>query len=142
MCVFYAGHFKHQVVRLVVAHGNKKSRWEKKDSEYSDAFENEPLNSCRSLGYARSNKSISVFNYLCKPMELYIYVRKKHPFTSYPAAKHLNTTNLRLQTTEVICVTDIREKPVDFYDTARASTFAPAIILRIRALLQKFLFNL
>ena len=76
MCVFYAGHFKRQVVRLVVAHGNKKSRWEKKEPEYSDAFENEPLNSCRSLGYARSNKSISIFNGLCKPMELYIYVRK------------------------------------------------------------------
>ena len=46
------------------------------------------LNSCSSLEYARSNEAIIYFNDLCKPIELYIYVRKKHTFTSYPAAKH------------------------------------------------------
>ena len=29
---------------------------------------------------------------------MYIYARKKHPFASYPAAKHPKTTNLLLQT--------------------------------------------
>ena len=38
------------------------------------------------------------FNELCKPIEIYIYARKKHPITSYPTAKHPKTTNLRLQT--------------------------------------------
>ena len=28
----------------------------------------------------------------------YIYARNKHPFASYPAAKHPNASNLRLQT--------------------------------------------
>ena len=46
------------------------------------------LSSCHSLGYARGNKSIIFFNDLCKPIEIYIYARKKHPFTSYPAGKH------------------------------------------------------
>ena len=55
-------------------------------------------NSCRSLDYARGNESIIYFTDLCKPIETYIYARKKHPFTSYPAAKHPNTANLQLQT--------------------------------------------
>ena len=46
------------------------------------------LYSCRSLGYAGGNKSIIFFNNLCKLIEIYIYVRTKHPFTSYPAEKH------------------------------------------------------
>ena len=46
------------------------------------------LNSFRSLEYARDNKSITFFYDLCKPIEMYIYARKKHPFNSYPAAKH------------------------------------------------------
>ena len=60
-------------------------------------FRTEPLtlNSCRSLDYARGNESIIYFTELCKPIETYIYARKKHPFASYPAAKH---PNLRLQT--------------------------------------------
>ena len=54
---------------------------------------------------------------------MYIYSRKKHPFTSYPAAKHEKSSKL--------VVTDIQEKPVDFFnDTARASTLASAIILQ------------
>ena len=49
---------------------------------------------------------------------------KKHPFTSYPAAKHPKQNKL--------AVTDIRDKSVDcVHDTARALTLAPAIILLI-----------
>ena len=46
--------------------------------------------------------------------------QKKPQFTSYPESK-LNK----------LPVTDVREKPVVFFnDTARASTLAPAIILQ------------
>ena len=45
------------------------------------------LNSCRSLDYARGNWSIIYFNDLCKPIEIYIYARKKHPVTCCPTAK-------------------------------------------------------
>ena len=55
-------------------------------------------NSFRSFDYARGNESIVYFTDLCKPIETYIYARKKHPFASYPAAKHPNAANLRLQT--------------------------------------------
>ena len=52
-----------------------------------------------------------------------IYARKKHPFTSYPAAKRPKQNKL--------AVPNIREKPVDFFkDTMRVSTLAPAIILQ------------
>ena len=54
---------------------------------------------------------------------MYIYARKKHLYTSDPAAKPLKTTNLQLQTCD--------KKTLDFFtDTARAPTLAPALILR------------
>ena len=87
-------------------------------------FPTEPvtLNSCRSLDYARGNESIIYFTYLWNPIETYVYARKKHPFASYPAAKHPNASDLRLQTYE--------KKPVDFFiNTSRAST--SAIIVKI-----------
>ena len=40
------------------------------------------LNPRHSLDYAL------YFNDLCTPIEIYIYARKKYPFTSSPAAKH------------------------------------------------------
>ena len=53
-----------------------------------------------------------------------IYARKKHPFTSYPAAKHTKHSKF--------AITDMRRKPVDFsYCTARVSTLVPLIILLI-----------
>ena len=79
--------------------------------------------SCRSLGYACGNKSIILFNILCKPIEIYIYDRKEHPFTGYSAAKYPKHNKL--------AVTDIREKLVEFYnDTVWASTLALARILQ------------
>ena len=63
-------------------------------------FQSEALtsNSCRSLDYVRGNESIVYFNDLRKLIETHIYVRKKYPFARYPAAKHPNAANLRLQT--------------------------------------------
>ena len=55
------------------------------------------LNFYRSLDYARSDESIIYFTDLCKPLETYIYAKKKHPFTSYPAAKHPNAANFLVQ---------------------------------------------
>ena len=63
----------------------------------------------------------------------YIYGRKKHPFAIYPAAKHPNAANLRLQTYD--------KKRVDFFNnTARASTLTLPIIFKIQVPLQKFPF--
>ena len=54
-------------------------------------------------------------------------VRKRHPFTSYPAAKHPKRRKL--------AITDMREKPVEFF-------WSPAIIVATQVPLQKFLFLL
>ena len=53
-------------------------------------FQSKPLtfSFCHSLDYARGNESVLYFTDICKPIETYIYARKKHPFASYPAAKH------------------------------------------------------
>ena len=80
------------------------------------------LNSCRSLDYAHGNESIIYFTHLCKPMETHICARKKHPFATYPAAKHPNAANLLLQTYD-------KNQWTFFINTARASTLALAIIL-------------
>ena len=86
---------------MVVAH-TKDNANENRTNTGTGAFffQTEPLtlNSCRSLDYARGNESIIYVTDLCKPIEIYVYARKKHPFASYPAAKHPNTANLRLQT--------------------------------------------
>ena len=47
-------------------------------------------------------------------MKTYIYARKKHPFTSYPAAKHPNTANFRLQTYDKNQWTFLCNTGVDF----------------------------
>ena len=65
------------------------------------------LNSCRSLDYAQGNKSIIYFTDLCKLIETYIYVKKKHPFKIYLAAKHPKRSKF--------AIIDIREKPANFF---------------------------
>ena len=72
-------------------------------------FQSETLTfySFRSLDYARGNESIIYFTDLCKPIETYIYVRKKHPFASYPAAKHPKRSKFS--------ITDMRQKSVEFF---------------------------
>ena len=82
-------------------------------------FRTEPLifNSCRSRDYALGNESIIYFTDPCKPMETYIYARKKHPFMSYPAAKHSNASNMRLQTYD-------KNLWTFFINTERASTLS------------------
>ena len=83
-----------------------------------------PLNSFHSFDYARGNESIIYFTDLGEPIETYIYARKKHPFASYPAAKHPNTSNLRLQTYD-------KNQWTFFINTARAYTLARAIMFKI-----------
>ena len=68
---------------------------------------NTNINSCRSLDYARGNESIIYFTDLYKPIETYIYARKKRPFASYPAAMHPKHSKF--------AITDIREKPANFF---------------------------
>ena len=81
------------------------------------------LNSCRSLGYARSHESIRIFTDLCKPIEIYIYARKRHPFASHPAAKHPNAANLQLQTcdknqwTFLLCSTGVNSSSRNNFGT-------------------------
>ena len=53
----------------------------------------------------------------------YIYVMKKHPFTSYPAAKHQNAAKLGLQTYD--------KTSGIFYRTKRVLALVPEIILLI-----------
>ena len=79
------------------------------------------------LDYARGNKSIKLFNDLWKPIKIYIYARKKRPFTSYQTAKHPKHSKF--------VITSMRGIPVDFFPCmTRVMTLAPAIIL------QKFFF--
>ena len=94
----------------------------------------EPLlsNSFHSLDYARGNESIICFTDPCKTIKTHIYAMKKHPFASYSAAKHPNAANLRLQTYD--------KNSELFYNTARVSTLALAIIFKTQVLLQKFSF--
>ena len=44
------------------------------------------LNSRSGLNFARDNQSIIYFNDICNLIEIYIYARKEHPFTSYSRA--------------------------------------------------------
>ena len=84
----------------------------------------ETLSFHHSLDYAHGNESIMFSNDPGKLIETYFYVRKKHPFTCCPTAKHRKHSKF--------AITDMRQKPVDFvYCTARASTLVPAIILLI-----------
>ena len=75
---------------MVVAHANKNADGKRTNTDTVALFQSEtlPLNSFRSLDYARGNESIIYFTDLCKP---------KNTFASYPAAKHPNAINLRLQ---------------------------------------------
>ena len=64
---------------------------------------------------------------------LYIYARKKHLFTGYPAAKHPKLSKF--------AITDIREKPVNFFHcSTRASTLVFTITMLTQIPLQRFLF--
>ena len=89
-------------------------------------FRTEPLtlNLCCSLDYVRGNEYIIYFTDLCKPIETYIYARKKHPFASYSAEKHPNALNLRFQTYD-------KNQWTFFTNTTQASISALAIIFQI-----------
>ena len=76
---------------MAYAHDNADERTKQRRA-LSRFFQAESLtlNSRHSVDYARGNESIIYFTDLCKPVETYIYARKKHPFAIYPAAKHPN----------------------------------------------------
>ena len=95
-------------------------------------YKSESLPSNSFCSFDSFDESIIYFTDLCKPIKTYIYARKKHPFAIYPAAKHPNAANLRLQT----------NKQRSFFFAARASTLALAIIFKIQVPSQKFKFLL
>ena len=78
-------------------------------------FQNETLTSSSfcSLDYAHSNESIIYFTDICKPIETYIYARKRTHVQVIP--QHPNAANLRLQTYD-------KNQWAFFITTARAST--------------------
>ena len=95
MCVFYAGRFNCQVVLLVAAHDKKNM----KKPDHSDMFSKWNINieTPGTVLTIHAVTSLLFFNDLCKPITVYLYVRKKHPFASCPTAKHLthlNTTKI------------------------------------------------
>ena len=69
------------------------------------------------------------FNDPCKPIEIYVYAREEHSFTSYPAAKHSK-----------FAITDRRQNQQSFYCMTRASTSATALILLTLVPVPKFQF--
>ena len=80
-----------------------------------------------------ANKSIKFFTNLCKPIEIYTYAKKNHPFTCYPAAKHPKHSKC--------AITDIPESLVNlFYCSTRESTLVSTTILLTQVPLQKFPF--
>ena len=118
---------KRQMARLFVVHINTKRRRETNKHGHCSVFphsESLSSNSFRSFEYARGNESIIYFTDLCKPIETYIYARKKHPFASYPAAKHPNAANLWQQTYD-------KNQWTFFINTAWASTFAIIFKLQV-----------
>ena len=74
------------------------------------------FNFCNSLKCARGNESMQVN----RNINL-MYGRKKHPLTSYTAEKHSKRSKF--------AITDMRQKPVDFFCMTQASALTPAIIL-------------
>ena len=105
------------IERLVVAHTSKKIRLQTNKPESRNAFSKVECKHWTPVAVLTMHAItcfIYYFNDLRKLIEIYIYARKKHPFTSYPAAKH------PLQTR------DRNEWPF-FYCVARASTLTPAI---------------
>ena len=82
------------------------------------SWNTQAFNFYRSLDCARKKTSLFyTFQRSIKLIEIYVYARKKHPSSGYPAAKHPKHSKF--------AITDIREKPVNlFYCSTRASTFA------------------
>ena len=57
--------------------------------------------------HAKTSLLYILSNDLCKLIETYIYARKKHPFTGYPAVKHPKHGKF--------AITDMRQKPVNLF---------------------------
>ena len=63
------------------------------------------------------NQFFYTFQRSIKLIEIYVYARKKHPSSGYPAAKQPKHRKL--------AVTDIREKPVNFFIVQHRRRFWP-----------------
>ena len=72
------------------------------------------LNSCRCLNYARANKSITFFNDLYKPIEIYIYTRKSTHSQVTSQQSTQNKANLRLHTRKTSGPFFLYDTSVDF----------------------------
>ena len=73
------------------------------------------LTSIAVLAVHTKTSLLYTFQRSIKLIEIYIYARKKHPSSGYPAANHSKHSKF--------AITDIREKPVNFfYNAERAST--------------------
>ena len=109
-----------------MAHANKNADRERTNTDTVTLFPSETLtlNSCHSLDYARGNESIIYFTNLSKPIEkTYIYAKKKHSFVSYPAAKHPNAANFRLQTYDKNQWTFLCNTGVNFSSRNKSANF-------------------
>ena len=110
VCLLITVVLNAELTRIIAAHANKKT-----------------------VGNGKAQVNYILSNDLCKPLEIYVYVIKKHPSSGYPAAKHPKHSKF--------AITDIREKPVNFfYCSTRASTLVSATILLTQVPLQKFPF--
>ena len=72
--------------------------------------------------HAKKTSLFYTFQRSIRLIEIYVYARKKHSSSGYPAAKHPKHSKF--------AITDIREKPANFfYYSTRALTLVSATIL-------------
>ena len=86
--------------------GKNKQTWTQSRFFQSETL---TLNPCCSLDYACGNESIIYFTHLCKPIETYIYARKKTPICKLSRSKAPKRSKLGL--------TDIRQNQWTFVIT-------------------------
>ena len=134
MCVFNSSSSKRQFARLVAAHTAK---YEKQTSIKTVTLFpkwNTNIKTPVTVLIMRSATSLLYFLVIQANQQKYTsrpYAKKRHPFASYPAAKHTKHSKF--------ATTDMREKPVDFfYCMTRASILASTIILLTRLLCNNF----
>ena len=93
-----------------MAHKNKNDGGKRTNTAQSRLLRSKALtlNTCRSFDYARGNGPIIYFTDLCKPIEACIYARTK--ITHLQVIPQQST-----QKHSKFAITDIREKPVNFF---------------------------
>ena len=111
--------FNAKFDRLLAAHANKKSvRTEETRQECRVLLAETHWRSTFIAVYIVHAKTSLFYTFqrsVKANRKLYVYARKKHPSSGYPAAKHPKHSKF--------AITDMREKPVNFfYNAARAPT--------------------